>query len=190
MHRVAGRPGPATEFGAPVIGKGLRHFGLGIHYKRAILRYRFADGATLQHQQFAGGIAIHQFQGILSPHFGDGLHLHAVPADVQACSAEEIQLPARGTVGRWWERQTRPGCDMNRPDRHIRVALAGPRGRWRWQAARAAAGRGEIPGHHPYGAGATWCIAEPQALDLLIPQHGEVRFGHFIFGRQVQPDLE
>lgn len=98
MHRIGGRPGPATEFGAPVIRKGLRHFGLGIHHKRAVLRHGLADGAALQHQQFASGIAIAQLQGVLRPDFVDGLHCYAVPGDVQGLSTEEIQLPARAAV--------------------------------------------------------------------------------------------
>ena len=30
----------------------------------------------------------------------------------------------------------------------------------------------------------------PHFLYVFIPQHGEVRFGHFAARRQVQPDLE
>ena len=69
MYRVAALPRPAAKFGAPVIGKGLVNFFLGVHDERAVLRYRFAYGAGLQHQQFAYLIAVGQYQVLLRVHF-------------------------------------------------------------------------------------------------------------------------
>ena len=47
MHRIARAPGPASKFGAAVVGKRLVNLGLGVHHKRTVLRHGFANRAAL-----------------------------------------------------------------------------------------------------------------------------------------------
>jgi hypothetical protein len=53
VHRVGASPGPTTKLDAAVVSKGLLHFGLRVHHKRAVLCRRLANRLALQHQHFA-----------------------------------------------------------------------------------------------------------------------------------------
>ena len=99
---------------------------------------------------------------------------------------EEIQLAAGAGHGGGRQCPTGAGFELQRPDGHIALGLRGPgsgrRGQ-RLQVGHAAGDAAEFD-HTAFGIGLT------RRWNGLGPQHREVRLGHLVARRQVQPDLE
>ena len=55
VHGVRAVPGPAAEFGAAVVGKGLLDLGACVHHKGSVLGHGLGDGAALQQQDYLAG---------------------------------------------------------------------------------------------------------------------------------------
>ncbi len=66
MHVFMAWPRPSTKLSLPVFIHGLLNFGLRVHNKWSILRYRFIDWLALQQEQVAFFISIFQRHLLIS----------------------------------------------------------------------------------------------------------------------------
>ncbi len=113
-----------------------------------------------------------------------GLDYSAVEGEAGA--RKKVQLAARARMGCRRQRPLRVGCYFEGADSQITVRLASPGVGWWREAGRVVPCAGNA---HLLGRAA--CRVEPcKPGYVLIPQHREVRLGHFVFGWQVQPDLK
>ena len=131
-------------------------------------------------------VAVDQFQRVLGPHFHHRLHVHGLSAHGQGLAFEKIELAPRSSVAGAGQRPACAGRHADGEDGQVRVGLAGPGVGWRRQALGAIQCTG---GHHHLGRAALRVLVV-QGLHVFPPKHGEVRLGHFVFGRQVEPNLE
>ena len=186
MDRVARTPGPVAKLGAAVVGKGLVNFGLGVHDKGAVLRHRLANGAALQEQEFGLLVCVLQFNGGVARHFNRMARHHLLPGDGERCATEKIQLATRLGTARGRQRPACTGRQLQGEYGDIGIRLRGPGIGWRRQAGVARQGArnaGDV-------GGVAIRIAGHVPGNIFVPEHGEVRLGHFALGRQVEPDLE
>src|SRR4051794_12289169 len=137
VDRALGRPGPAAEAGALVVGGRLRDALAVVHDERPVLLDRLADRAALEHEDLDAAVAGDELDRDVAVHDGASVLPDLVSTDRDPGAVVRVQRADGGGACSRGQRPRRARVHADHPDRDVGLGARGPGARRR--------GRGHVP---------------------------------------------